>query len=579
MTPSQQFILKIASTIGNQFTPIMIFAIIMSQGTETSKMMMKMDDILKDLKAIELLGLVAIVKPPPKGRKADEALYGFVNTLIKDVVYNLMLFSQRRQIHAKIAAYYLDTYPGNSAYYPLLAYHYKQADDYKDDALNYYTKAGSTSLSSFSNKEAVMFFQEALQIAGKIRTVPNLDDITMERKLGQAFYNLGQFDKAGTQFKKALEFLGLPITDEDAANKRKTSQLIKKIGTHSFNPEENRKSKKEEADPAEKAQRVREAVISLLGLARVSIYALNRATATTCVSLALTIAPSTGAALDGESNAMACFTAGLAGDHQAAENYIAKGRELAGKLTDIQKVVDHMAGLYYCGIAKWDKAEEVLNKAVKAAQTVGDLRTYEECMLHLGTVYYFKGELKRAITATEEALESSSRRGDPQTQIASLVALGRNFYAKGDYVQVLNCIEEAKVNLDAVGLSDISTEVQYFGLAALMNLRQHKTDNFWFFSEAGYSILSRTEPILYSTYFGYNWLTECYMHIIQDYKSFESTKLPLSKTKLVSKVEKAQGFLKKFSETFPFAVPSTLFWRGCSFAANGKKKDAKQYLL
>ena len=111
-----------------------------------------------------------------------------------------MLFSQRRQLHGNVAHYYQETYPGKSTFYPILAYHHKLSEQ-NEEALDYYTKAGSSCLNTYSNKEAVTFFTEALQLAGKLRDVANVDDITMERKLGQAYYNLGIYDKAYAQFK------------------------------------------------------------------------------------------------------------------------------------------------------------------------------------------------------------------------------------------------------------------------------------------------------------------------------------------------------------------------------------------
>lgn len=35
----------------------------------------------------------------------------------------------------------------------------------------------------------------------------------MERKLGTAFYNLGQFDQAGIHFRTALELMGIIIPE------------------------------------------------------------------------------------------------------------------------------------------------------------------------------------------------------------------------------------------------------------------------------------------------------------------------------------------------------------------------------
>lgn len=96
--------------------------------------------------------------------------YSFGNSLIRDVVYGLMLFSQRRQVHKSVASYYQDKYEGNfyyfkkkinfvflgnSFYYPFIAFHSKQAEDY-ETALNYFTKSGS------SGKKQLIIFKKKI---------------------------------------------------------------------------------------------------------------------------------------------------------------------------------------------------------------------------------------------------------------------------------------------------------------------------------------------------------------------------------------------------------------------------------
>lgn len=68
---------------------------------------------------MEQQGLIA------RNPKEIETSYFFVNSLIKDVIYGQMLFSQRRQIHHIVARMYLKYYADNTAYHPMLAHHFK----------------------------------------------------------------------------------------------------------------------------------------------------------------------------------------------------------------------------------------------------------------------------------------------------------------------------------------------------------------------------------------------------------------------------------------------------------------------
>jgi predicted ATPase len=188
MSQSQQLVLKVASTIGETFSLKMLTDVIMAQGgiTGNSKQSFTAEDLKNDLKVMETQGLIA------RNTKDIETSYFFMNSLIKDVIYGQMLFSQRRQIHHIVARMLLKYFADNTAYHPILAYHFKQAEE-DEKALYFYTKAGTLSLMSYANQEAVTFFQEAIQLIAKLRSQRTLDDIVIERKLGQAYYNLGQY--------------------------------------------------------------------------------------------------------------------------------------------------------------------------------------------------------------------------------------------------------------------------------------------------------------------------------------------------------------------------------------------------
>lgn len=290
-------------------------------------------------------------------------------------------------------------FEGRSAYYPLIAYHLKQAEEY-EMALEYFIKgldlscpsnplAGDTCRLNYANKEAVTFFTEALNLVNKLNQGKSFESVSLERKLGQAFYSVGQIEQAGTwsqlletyvslgsQFQKVLDLVGLPVED----SKKIKSLISKGLSTHNYS------SDKKDDVASEKQFRKREAIIALLGLTRVSIYQCNKQLATQCGQLALMISDdagtrlfqkqcdcSLGPALCSESYAVNTFLSGINGtdsNNENSEAYIKKGLEVAGKHLDMIKDVEQvsctgyvnlmnqMAGLYYISIAKWDEAEK-----------------------------------------------------------------------------------------------------------------------------------------------------------------------------------------------------------------------------
>jgi hypothetical protein len=169
---------KVASVIGGEFTVKMLLQLMpdFSDGEEVLK---------KILRDIENIGLIKHEQPP-----SAQALttFTFVNSLIVEVIYGMMLFEQRRgneerdrvangaifvphsyffpfshfptlAFHLGCAKYYEEQLRGLQEGYHLIAYHYRQAYEKDKDngslqtAREYFSKAGSASLMKYSNKE------------------------------------------------------------------------------------------------------------------------------------------------------------------------------------------------------------------------------------------------------------------------------------------------------------------------------------------------------------------------------------------------------------------------------------------
>src|SRR4030095_12959780 len=104
--------------------------------------------------------------------------YIFKHAVTQEVAYNLMLYSQRRQLHQSIAEWIEQNNEGNlESYYPLLGHHCTQAAETTDSthndiaivkALEYLEKAGEQAMETYANKEAIQFFTQALEGDAKL---------------------------------------------------------------------------------------------------------------------------------------------------------------------------------------------------------------------------------------------------------------------------------------------------------------------------------------------------------------------------------------------------------------------------
>ncbi len=98
-----------------------------------------------------------------------EATYSFRHVLLRDAAYGMLLREPRRGLHARIAEAILRLRPEAAEREPhLLAWHYTGAG-LAEVAIGYWRRAGERSLAQFANREAIGYFERALEL---IETLP-----------------------------------------------------------------------------------------------------------------------------------------------------------------------------------------------------------------------------------------------------------------------------------------------------------------------------------------------------------------------------------------------------------------------
>jgi hypothetical protein len=173
--------------------------------------------------------------------------------------------------------------------------------------------------------------------------------------------------------------------------------------------------------------------------------------------------------------------------------------------------------------------------------------------------------LLQSIATTQEALDSAFRRGDAHMQILARNAQARNFFATGEFLQCILALEEVKRGIESSGENNlISEEINFWGLAGLIALRQKKIEQCWVNAETTFNLIShsKVQPTLGFNFFGFAWLVETYATFLTDPQYLDDGKIPLSRQKLNARAEKALGYLTRFAEVFPFAKPRMFLWKG-----------------
>ena len=230
LNPSQQLTLKVASVIGRIFAFRVLQAI---HPIEADKPALQeyMDTLTRlSLTLVEL--------------EAPDLAYIFKHAVTQEVAYNLMLYSQRRQLHQAVAEWIEQSNQKNlESYYTLLAYHWAQAAEMPDaisnlhaiqKAVEYLEKAGDQAMENYASAEAIQFYQQALEWEAKLPRTGNKQELReknmrMSRwhsRIGLAHYGLGSLADCDLHIREALSLLGHPIP-------RSTPQFV--LGTDSPN--------------------------------------------------------------------------------------------------------------------------------------------------------------------------------------------------------------------------------------------------------------------------------------------------------------------------------------------------------
>ncbi len=187
-------VLKLAAVIGHSFLLRILKTIAEAR-----------DNVEQGLGRLEDAELIRLRQRQP------ELEYIFKNILVQEAAYGSILAERRRVIHRSVAraieALFADRIDEMTS---LLAHHYALAEDW-EMALTYLTKAGDQAGRIAADVEALEHYRQADAIFMRIgaRELTPLQRAAMDRKLGQAFYGVGDYEQAVAYSTRALSLLGV----------------------------------------------------------------------------------------------------------------------------------------------------------------------------------------------------------------------------------------------------------------------------------------------------------------------------------------------------------------------------------
>jgi len=183
-------LLKIASVIGKNF----FYRILTNVATETADI----DSHLAYLKKIQII---------MERLRLDELEFFFKHALVQEAAYKSILHGKRKTLHLRVAKTIETLFKERlHEFYGMLALHYNRGQN--DERAEYYlAMAGKEALKSSASKEALHYYQEALNLHLKM-SVTNADpekEAMLEKNIALALYNRGQHEEALGHFDRALD--------------------------------------------------------------------------------------------------------------------------------------------------------------------------------------------------------------------------------------------------------------------------------------------------------------------------------------------------------------------------------------
>jgi predicted ATPase len=156
LTPAQQLTLKVASVIGRSFGFAALRGLL-NEHTQISEPVLHehlAHFVDRDLTALEL--------PEP------DLTFVFKHIITREVAYETLLHTQRRQLHRSVALWY-ERQLGEEALYPyyaVMVYHWHQAGDKEREGV-YARLAGLKAAAQYANQEALAYFDRALALTAE----------------------------------------------------------------------------------------------------------------------------------------------------------------------------------------------------------------------------------------------------------------------------------------------------------------------------------------------------------------------------------------------------------------------------
>src|SRR6266498_2761567 len=573
LDPSQQLTLKVASVIGRIFAFRMLQAI---HPIEADKPALR--EYMENLTRLSLTLIDA---------DAPDLAYIFKHAVTQEVAYNLMLYSQRRQLHQAVAEWIEESNKNNiESFYSLLAYHWAQAAEMPDSLRNhlairkateYLEKAGEQAMNNYANQEAVQFYTQALEWDSQLPKPENKQAIRDRKvrrarwhsRIGLAHYGLGSLPDCDKNVREALRLLDSPIPKSNLQLALGLMpQIIRQVFHRSFSwryigsisNEKEREVAIEVARLYEFMTRVYFYSNETLPIIYTALRFLNEAERTGTTPERATAYSSL------------AVLAGFAQLHKLAESYVKRGLAVAKQVNESSNLitVNVVTAVYDIMVGKWDEVRTLAWEAKAICEELGDYRQWGDSIVLLAESALISGDIQYSMKYERILLEDARRRRNPLQQGWALFGVASNNIRLGKEAQAIPMLEEALQILEE--LPNLASSINTNAQLALAYLHLGDEAKALIFAGTVLELAADISPTVYSLDVGFSAVAEVYF-------TFWETALQGSSRKanqFKELAEKAIKLLHSFRKIFPIGQPYLAYYEGWHHWLTGKPQNAIQ---
>ena len=542
----QQLTLKVASVIGRLF-PYRTLEYIYPAPESRARLPVHLEKLTE-------LDLILPEMPEP-----DKA-YLFKHSITQEVVYTLMTYSQRQQLHRQAAEWYERRHGDElQAHYGLLAHHWSRADEPKK-ALHYLDRAGRQALRNFANAEAIRFFTDALALdeaskaalqdsvggAGRDRAARRAE---WELLLGEAYVHWTRYLEGREHLERGLRLLGRPVPGRGVLL-RMTGAMVRQLVHRSW-PRDLATSDRDEREALLTASRAYARLVEvyyhfgeLLASVHATFHSLNLAErAGDSAELAEAYAP------------IGAFFSFLR-RHGVAQAYFERALETA-------QLVNSLSALAYVLLVKatydssrgaWAAADESINQLVSIGQKLGARRRYNDGLQLRAIRQYLSGDFEACLQTAAALLVAAREVDDLRFQGWAYYAQVHAYYRLGELETALARLADLEaLYASGAGLTDEQLDFNMNGIAGRLQMRRGDVNRALAAAEKAFQLSQGSLQTSYYTLSGYSGGASVFL------AHWEAAPGDRERRK---KADQSLRALRRFAATFAVGRPSALVYQG-----------------